>query len=264
VFKVGVSKYEGLNLVVESSAGSNTYLIDYDSVEIDLNPGLDEYVYYVIDASGQKLVEEKSITVDDSVSGEYEFSYVNPGDIITSLNDDGTYNAHIETDFYSLDVDVYYKITLGFNELEYTFTTPVATIENLTKNYGIRYAVCKMVNGVEYELEVVVPSGSIDKSFYNYGSISVDYTAEYVYMNIGATLADGSVIKAIGDNGEEIIITQDQITDPSFVILPFVERPSAVSLCYTVRPDDLFLEKLNDTAHKYKLEREKEEVFYIG
>ena len=264
VFKVGVSKYEGLNLVVESSAGSNTYLIDYDSVEIDLNPGLDEYVYYVTDASGQKLVEEKSITVDDSVSGEYEFSYVNPGDIITSLNDDGTYNAHIETDFYSLDVDVYYKITLGFNELEYTFTTPVATIENLTKNYGIRYAVCKKVNGVEYELEVVVPSGSIDKSFYNYGSISVDYTAEYVYMNIGATLADGSVIKAIGDNGEEIIITQDQITDPSFVILPFVERPSAVSLCYTVRPNDLFLEKLNDTAHKYKLEREKEEVFYIG
>jgi hypothetical protein len=88
--------------------------------------------------------------------------------------------------------------------------------------------------------------------------------AEYVYMNIGATLADGSVIKAIGDNGEEIIITQDQITDPSFVILPFVERPSEVSLCYTVRPDDLFLEKLNDTAHKYKLEREKEEVFYIG
>jgi hypothetical protein len=264
VFKVGVSKYEGLNLVVESSAGRNTYLIDYDSVEIDLNPGLDEYVYYVIDASGQKLVEEKSITVDDSVSGEYEFSYVNPGDIITSLNDDGTYNAHIETDFYSLDVDVYYKITLGFNELEYTFTTPVATIENLTKNYGIRYAVCKKVNGVEYELEVVVPSGSIDKSFYNYGSISVDYTAEYVYMNIGATLADGSVIKAIGDNGEEIIITQDQITDPSFVILPFVERPSEVSLCYTVRPNDLFLEKLNDTAHKYKLEREKEEVFYIG
>ncbi|MBO5313408.1 MAG: hypothetical protein J6B29_05520 [Clostridia bacterium] len=152
-------------LVVQSDMlTAETELLISQPMSFEHTGEITAYSYYLRSSNGDRLTEDRSFTVDSTVTAEHTFNYKNPGDILITYNDDGTMNLFIITDFATEDPDAYYEITLNY-EMVMEFRESVAVISGIEDgSYPIVYRVKKTVDGVDYVLRYIAPSGTVGES----------------------------------------------------------------------------------------------------
>ena len=168
------------------------------------------YTLYLCDEGGNALSNQVVFTIDTTANdydGSYSMSYRNPSEIGISYNDDGTINLYIDIDYPDIGGDAYYQIILG-DELYYTFTGGAPVISGLPDEpYTLMYRVCKDIDGVQYILYEVVPSGVINESsMVNYVSAYKDesnVTLEMWYLT-SMEYDTNSSVRIVCSNGTEL------------------------------------------------------------
>ena len=211
-YPVGLSK-GGEYLYVSSSEAPETYdlfhLRDLAQAFYSLS-GEITYTLYFTNDQKDILSNEVKVTVDTSTSftePEYNFSYLNPNDVGITYNDDGTINVYIQTQFASENDEVYYKISLG--NIVYTSREPIARIEGIPDtNYTLHYDVCMNVDGVEYSIFHVSPSGTVNEAYVPHSSECADDTHLTLRLYKNRYNADLSSVVLVSSSGEEIILTE--------------------------------------------------------
>ena len=171
------------------------------------------YTLYLSNDNGDILSNEVSVTVDTSVAtpeAEYLMNYKNPGDVHITYNDDGTINVYIQTDFTSESEDVYYQITLG--GIRYTSRESVARIENIPdESYTLSYDVCMDVDGQQYSIFNVIPSGMVNEEYMYIDSEFADNVLKLQFYKESMYI-DLNTVKLVSSAGEEILLTESDFT----------------------------------------------------
>ena len=140
--------------------------------EVYLSEG-QTYQYYIgaltTDGNYEVVSEPVLITLESDVTGEYNFNYKNPNDLLLTYNEDNTYNVYVNGEFSTDDPDIYWMICLDGMHPGYSTQASVLAIENIPDGtYGIVYYVYKVVNNISYSLYSVSVSGTIGE--HNHGS----------------------------------------------------------------------------------------------
>ena len=182
----------------------------YDYISFEVPNGNSAYTCYVVDGSGVAVTAEKAFEIDSSISADYTMNYINPHDVLTTYNSDGTMNFYMCVSFESQE-DIYYEITLGENEIIYKSTDYVAVISNVPKGfYGVSYKVIKEIDGVRYVVYNVTPSGAVGEES------SLETVVTGALNGKEGTLIledyisyDLSSVKIISSNGETVVLSQD-------------------------------------------------------
>ena len=155
---------------------------DYIETSLDVSSSQQEFTYYLSDLNGLAKGPETAVVINTAtVTGEYNFQYVNPGDAIVTFNDDGTMNIYLNTVFETEDADIFYLIRYTDFDAgtiyDIKYTESIAYLENIPfSNYGIEYYVYKTIDGIDYQLYSVFVSGGIEITYDNicHAEIQVD------------------------------------------------------------------------------------------
>lgn len=203
---------------------------------------------YLTDGEGTKLSNEVTVSVNASSEG-YQPSYTilnhpNPSEVGITYNDDGTINVYIYTGFSPLDEECYSLITLGAYSVR--SREGLTVFEGLpNETYPLNYKVCYERGGVQYIVESVTPSGTVNEigfreAYYLSGN---EFS---LYLGDPPTL-DLDTLKILTSGGEEILISSgDFVTDedgnlmlnitlkdsPEYVILSGMHSPFAKGLLH--------------------------------
>ncbi len=211
-YPTGLSK-GGEYLCVKSSEDPENYELFYlgDLAQAFYSlSGEITYTLYFTNDQEDILSNEVTVTVDTSTSPtepEYHFTYRNPNDVGITYNDDGTINIYIQTQFTSVSDEVYYKISLG--NIVYTSREPIARIEGIPDtNYPLQYDVCINVNGAEYSIFHVTPSGTVNEAGLPHYSECVDDTHLVVRLYKDGDDLDLDSVVLISSSGEEKVLTE--------------------------------------------------------
>lgn len=172
-----------------------------------------KYSYALYDKEGKMISEEKTVSFAPFSAPEYTFNYCNPGEVIYTLNEDGTLNFYFETNFSSSDPNAYYEITLSSSVKSYTFrsTEALLKVEDLPNDeYGLNFKIFTTdASGTAYEFYNVTPSGTTGiypESYISYNFID-DKTLK---LSFGSDLAlDGDIYLTL--NGREYVFSKDEL-----------------------------------------------------
>jgi hypothetical protein len=161
-------------IVVESLDTPTKEITTADTLpaEVYLSEG-QTYQYYIgtltTDGNYEVVSEPVLITLESDVTGEYNFNYKNPNDLLLTYNEDNTYNVYVNGEFSTDDPDIYWMICLDGMHPGYSTQASVLAIENIPDGtYGIVYYVYKVVNNISYSLYSVSVSGTVGE--HNHGS----------------------------------------------------------------------------------------------
>ena len=170
------------------------------------------YTMYLSNENGDKLSNELSITVDTSVEKptvEYHMIYANPSDVGITYNGDGTINMYFVTNFETEDSELYYQVRVG--NKRYISREKVLEITNIKDDtYSIEYDVCKEINGMQYSIYNLYPSGAANEAFIEngYNFVYASDTALNLQLYSGIMYFDLSSIKIVASTGEEIVLSE--------------------------------------------------------
>ena len=200
------------------------------------------YTMYLTNEEGEMLSDKVELTVDTSVTApkpDYNFVYYNPGEITVTYNDDGTVNMYIPTQFESEDESVYYQITYGGNR--YVSREPIARIEYVEdESYPITYDVCVDIDGVQYSIYRVTPSGSANESWLYFdrylegNTLTLSFDKELLFLDLDS-------LRLVSDTGEEILLSESDFTyneeyGNHEVTVEFAEIPESVVIYFMANP----------------------------
>ena len=170
------------------------------------------YTYALYNKSGERLTEEKTVNFESIELPSYTFDYTNPGEVISTINEDSTLNFYFDTNFSSVDPSVYYEITMSGAGDDYVFTSreQFLAVEGLPNaQYALKFRVLYEYEGSLYELYSVVPSGTT--YFPSYLSIGYtlldDKTVQFEFYS--SIVIDGEI--KITLDGDEYSFTQSEL-----------------------------------------------------
>ena len=170
------------------------------------------YTMYLSNENGDKLSTEALVTIDTSVekpTPEYNMIYTNPGDVGVTYNDDGTINMYFVTNFETTDEELYYQVRVG--DKRYISREKILEITSLQdKTYSIEYDICKDINGKQYSIYNIYPSGTANDSFIENG-YAIEYASDTtlnLQFYLGLMYFDLNSIKIIASTGEEISLSE--------------------------------------------------------
>lgn len=193
--------------------------------------GDNRYSYALYDKDGNRISEEKTVSFAPFTTPEYTFNYCNPGEVIYTLNEDGTINFYFATNFSSSDPTAYYEITLLSSFRSYVFRSTEAFLkaENLPYDtYGLNFKIFATdSSGSSYEFYNVTPSGTT--GIYAESYVSYDFVDDKTLK-----LKFSSELKFNGDihlmlNGKEHVFTQDDFVTEGYNNTITVTDDNAIS-----------------------------------
>jgi hypothetical protein len=176
---------------------------------------------YLTNEAGEKVSDNYSVTVNTQFEQAEEFvlNYKNPGEIGITYNDDDTMNLYANLDFSAENEQLYYQITL--NQNRYKSREPIFCALGLKKEaYSITSDVCIDVDGIQYSIYSVTPSGMVNAvyadSIFN-NSLSENSLNLSVYSYSAQNLDLGGVV-LMSSSGERIEVGEDdwQLTADSY------------------------------------------------
>jgi len=255
---------EGSNVIVQDVSAASvtdaiytwyngTYEIALGQTDSDT---LHTFSYYLVDSDGNQLTTPQHVTVDSSITGEYQsFNYSNPGDVTktyTKHGDGYLTNLYINLNFSTTDPDVYYQIAhsaYGY-ETYYTSRQPIAAIENTYESTGFEYFVCKDVNDITYVLYYVVPSGATDDSTAwnlscNVVANEADYLIEVAISNAIKFTTEGMQIKIVYEDETQQIFK----VDADDVVYSEDSYQHVISITTTQEPFEVWLAVGTNSAY---------------
>ena len=167
------------------------------------------YSMHFSDDTGAVLSNTVTVTVDTSIvppSTGYHMQTPNPSDVSITYNDDGTVNLYIQTKFESERTELYYQISL--DSIRYVSRDPLARIEHIPdQSYALRYDVCMDINGVQYSIFSVSPSGMVNEAY-----LYLEYILENNILSLQIYKedmhADMNSVRLLSSGGEEILLTE--------------------------------------------------------
>ncbi len=172
------------------------------------SPSTLNYKVYLVNDDGLKVSNDclKTIDTTSTLNSDFVFNYKNPGDVGITYNNDETINVYIQTDFSSDNEDLYYQIKLGemrFKSREKIFEA----IGLYNDSYSLIYDVCIDVNGVQYSIYNVYPSGAINETNAN---TVIEYDifengVEIYFDSFYLDCIDLDSFRLISSAGEEIL-----------------------------------------------------------
>ena len=146
---------------------------------------------------------------------------------------------YIPVQFESDDESVYYQITYGSNR--YVSRESIARIERVPDvSYPLTYDVCVDIDGVQYSIYRVTPSGSANESWiyfdrYLEGNVlTLSFDKELMFLDLDS-------VRLVSDKGEEIILTEGDYTyneeyGTYDVTVEFAEMPDSVVIYFDANP----------------------------
>ena len=199
-------------IVIEALDTPREEITTFDTLPAELYiSGAQSYRYFIgtLNAEGgyEVINEPVMITLESNVTGDYNFSYKNPRDVLLTYNDDNTYNIYINGEFSSDDPDIYWMIMLNNTYPGYSTQNQVLVVEDIPDDtYGLTYHVYKEVNNIKYSIKHASVSGTIGEApYYNLyfspseadplvGSIIYTMSSDIFYLkeNIYAVIKDAS------------------------------------------------------------------------
>ncbi len=210
------------------------------------------YTMYLTNEQGDVLSGEVSVTVDTSTSAptvEYQMQYLNPSDVCITYNDDGTVNMYIQTEFTSDNEDVYYQITVG--SMRYKSREKLLKIEHIPdESYPLQYDVCIDIDGVQYSIFHVSPSGVANEPYFLIeSSLEGNILSLVLYKDI--MYVDMNSVKLISSSGEEISLSEtDFIYNEEYglyeIMVEFTQPLTHVVIQMQANPYHEGLEELDD------------------
>ncbi|MBE5730419.1 MAG: hypothetical protein E7350_00520 [Clostridiales bacterium] len=241
----------------------DSYYTLYYSEEGELS-----YTVCLTDENGTPVLDSRTVTVDTSLQTDYEydFSYTNPGEVAVTYNEDGTVNFYTTTQFQTDHEELYYQVMLG--DYRFRYTEPVMRAENLPNTtYPLRYDICFDLNGIQYSIYSVYPSGAVNES-----NISAEYIATILDNAVELTIYDYansldlSNVRLVGSNGEEITLTESSFVyseeDYSYsASVQFSDALEYVTLYLYADPHKEYLESIG--SYKGTSTLEISEIFYL-
>ncbi|MFA6830149.1 MAG: hypothetical protein WCR67_05565 [Bacilli bacterium] len=160
---INTSNNETLTIPANTSAAETS----------EIEAGQYDYTFQSFDGNDQPLSELQTISIDTSQVGSasYDINWVNPTNMVTTANDDGTMNIYFNLGFSSSDTSLYYNIDLDHYDEEdnlihqfYQGTDKIAVIEDLPMaEYFYHGQVISSKEGlVDYQVgNEFYPSGTI-------------------------------------------------------------------------------------------------------
>jgi hypothetical protein len=182
------------------------------------------------------------ITVDTSIEKpdpQYNFIYYNPSDVTVTYNEDGTVNMYIPTQFESDDESVYYQITYG--ERRYISREAIARIENIPdESYPLTYDVCVDIDGAQYSIYRVSPSGAANESWVyfnnelNGNTLTLSFDKDLLFLDLNS-------VKLVSDKGEEMLLSEgDFVYNDEYgeyeITVEFATAPEQVTVSFMANP----------------------------
>ncbi len=175
------------------------------------SPSTLSYKLYLINDDGLKVSNDCYVTVDTTftLNSDFVFNYKKTGDVGITYNNDDTVNVYIQTDFSSDNEELYYQVTLGerrFKSREKIFEA----IGIYNDMCSLIYDVCIDVNGVQYSIYNVCPSGAINE-------INPNMIIEYDISENGVGIyfdsyyldcIDLDSLQIVSSGGEEIFVLE--------------------------------------------------------
>lgn len=237
-------------IVVENTSTNEIYTQTHLPFEVLLVEG-SEYKYYIgtlntdntDNVTYTEVTTPEIVNIQSGITGDYNFNYQNIGDTLKTYNDDGTVNIYINTEFESIDEDIYWDPMLytsyyddeleSFMSIEFHNDTQesIASIENIpNESYGLIYYVYKIVDNIKYVLLEVSVSGSYDDECYFSTSVNIDPDNDLLYtitcdFNTGILYDINSIYFVITDkdgNLNKIELTDENSTYDSENELSYV------------------------------------------
>ncbi|MBR2970973.1 MAG: hypothetical protein IKC48_04170 [Clostridia bacterium] len=240
----------------------DSYYTVYYSEEGELS-----YTVCLTDENGTPISDSCTVTVDTSLQTDYEydFSYRNPGEVAVTYNEDGTVNFYTTIQFQTDHEELYYQVMLG--DYRFRYTQPVMRAENLPNTtYPMRYDVCFDLNGIQYSIYSVYPSGTVNESYIpaEYIATILDNAVELTIYDYANSL-DLSNVRLVGSNGEEIALVESSFVyseeDFSYsASVQFSDALEYVTLYLYYDPHKDYLESIG--GYKGKSPVEINEIFY--
>ena len=199
-------------IVIEALDTPAEEITTFDTLPAELYiSGAQSYRYFIgtLNAEGgyEVINEPVMITLESNVTGDYNFSYKNPRDVLLTYNDDNTYNIYINGEFSSDDPDIYWMVMLSNTYPGYSTQNQVLVVEDIPDDtYGLTYHVYKEVNNIKYSIKQASVSGTIGEApYYNLyfspseadplvGSIIYTMSSDVFYLkeNIYAVIKDAA------------------------------------------------------------------------
>ena len=215
------------------------------------------YTLYLTNDDNETLSNTVSVTVDTAVTipkVEYEFNYLNPGEVGITYNDDGTINVYIYTGFTCADESVYSQITLG--GVRYAFRDAIARMENLPDTtYTLVYDICVDIDGIAYSIYNVAPSGTVNELtiVYSIDGTITDNALHLQFYSADMYYVDMSYLRMVTSTGEERILTETDFVyneeyDCYDVYVEFDELFDSVLLYVMANPNYLGVSDIQDYA----------------
>ena len=215
------------------------------------------YTLYLTNDDNETLSNTVSVTVDTAVTipeVEYEFNYLNPGEVGITYNDDGTINVYIYTGFTCADESVYSQITLG--GVRYAFRDAIARMENLPDTtYTLVYDICVDIDGIAYSIYNVAPSGTVNELtiVYSIDGTITDNALHLQFYSADMYYVDMSYLRMVTSTGEERILTETDFVyneeyDCYDVYVEFAELFDSVILYVMANPNYLGVSDMQDYA----------------
>ncbi len=189
------------------------------------SPSTLSYKLYLINDDGLKVSNDCYVTVDTTftLNSDYVFNYKNTGEVGITYNNDDTVNVYIKTDFSSDNEELYYQVTLGerrFKSREKIFEA----IGIYNDACPLIYDVCIDVNGVQYSIYNVYPSGAIlEQSVYGILEHKiVDNNLELYFAADFLDIINLDTIRLMSSVGEEILpLVTDWVFDENMKLYSY-------------------------------------------
>ena len=230
-----------LRVVSDQGESEDCYLFDGQATFYYTYRGVQTYTVYLTDDSGARLSNEVVFTADTSAiesAPSYNMSYQNPGEVGITYNQDGTVNIYLYTGFECADSSYYCQIDLG----SYVFTSKEKVIvarnmPNIT--YPLKYSVCFDKNGVQYTIQTVHPSGTVNET--NYYSDCTLSGNEFTMLISDVRKQDINSIRLVSSDGQQIALSEgDFILDENDYLkatVAFDSPPEYVTVYLMISPN---------------------------
>jgi hypothetical protein len=156
---------------------------------------------------------------------------------------------YIQTEFTSDNEDVYYQITVG--SMRYKSREKLLKIEHIPdESYPLQYDVCIDIDGVQYSIFHVSPSGVANEPYFLIeSSLEGNILSLVLYKDI--MYVDMNSVKLISSSGEEISLSEtDFIYNEEYglyeIMVEFTQPLTHVVIQMQANPYHEGLEELDD------------------
>ena len=230
-----VKYHTSLNEEVETLYGNGKSYLPYPSEETT-------YYFYMVNENQEIVSEtiEYTLSTIETVSSNY--NYYNPSEITVTYNDNGSFNAYVETQFECDDPDVYYEFILtddGHSNVSAVTQGKYAVIEDFMDygGRGVTFNIFKMVNGIKHCFNTVTPSGTLECNgdISNYVDAYIDTSSDNPILNFTNYFNfkfDTSTFYIILDNGDRINVDESLFIKDEYDCYSLTyELPSGVNSC---------------------------------